>query len=568
MKFTLDFLAKTAGLKDAAELSDKLGDSLDDTVDSGKQLAMAMRLAADKIEADLEQTRQIAGKLGDALGPELASKIGQSGLDDMAVKFRAAGLTIEDVDRNIDELADGVKRLDSAADAARNLDQSIAKVGTTTDNTRSVVANFTGNAMQEIPGVSGAMGPLNMAMGQFAEYAAEGNIGLSKFLGAGAAIGAVALVMGSMAKNAKLVAEAKAWRTDEIKAFVEAARNGEDATQALIDRLSEAGEITARFGGVLNELVGGDVVATMVAAGVSVDQFANAVTGGADGLAAFKGAMTAAGVGAGEIGQIMITAQASQENYTESLKVYDEMVKAGLAPSREAVAVANESAASHTRQQSALETLKSATEEMEQANRDLIASQLDLIGAQLSYEETVDRADDVVAAYNAVMADANSTLEQMDDSARDAQNALIGQAEGAAAAAGATDGSAESVRIQIGELERVAATLAPGSPLRMRLEDYIAALARIERSIVTNVEIRTKSVQAGVMEVDGGRAAGGWVHPGSTYSVNESTAETLTMGAKSGYVTPAGGGVGDPAEFGRLAAEAFARVLRTQMRAA
>ena len=577
MKFTLDFLAKTAGLKDAAELSDKLGDSLDDTVDSGKQLAMAMRLAADKIEGDLEQTRQIADKLGNALGPEMAAKIGQSRLDDMAVKFRAAGLTIQDVDANIDELADGVKRLDSAADAARGLDQSIAKVGATTDNTRSVVANFAGNSIQEIPGITGAMGPLNMAIGQFGEYAAEGNIKLSKFVGAGAGLAAVALVMGSMAKNAKLVAEAKAWRTNEIKAFVEAARNGEDATQALVDRLTEAGEIIVKFGGMLNELVGGDLVDELATAGVSVEQFSQAVTGGEEGLANLKTAMERAGVGAGEIGKIMIGAQVSQDNYNQSIKTAEEFTAvfgdatadlgdkaANAAPKVGDMAAANAAVADHA----------AAAEE---ATREFYDTLVAFADGSLSYVEAVDRAEDAVADFDKVLGDADSSLEEIDDSARNAAGALIETAKAGVELDGASLDTKAGVDALKESLFLQAMSMAPDSPLRKYLVDYIADLNSTPTSITTTLTLieRRVGAGAGADQGDGGwRAAGGPVLPGNTYRVGEQGPEPLTMsGTGAGVVAPSSAPSSapaqqlDPAAFGREAAVEFARVLRQQMRA-
>ena len=50
LKFTLDFIAKTAGLKDSAQLAEKLGAKLDDSSDSADALAKVMAATAVPIE--------------------------------------------------------------------------------------------------------------------------------------------------------------------------------------------------------------------------------------------------------------------------------------------------------------------------------------------------------------------------------------------------------------------------------------------------------------------------------------------------------------------------------------
>ena len=94
-------------------------------------------------------------------------------------------------------------------------------------------------------------------------------------------------------------------------------------------------------------------------------------------------------------------------------------------------------------------------------------------------------------------------------------------------------------------------------------EATFAQLARTRLALL-QIDTRVSSTTAAV----NARADGGPVHPGSTYVVGERGPEVITMGSSGGNVTSSGGGMGDPAEFGRLAAQEFARVLRTQMRAA
>lgn len=249
LRFTLDFLAKTAGLKSSKELLDQIGDELDDSVDSGKQFARAMRLVADRVEADLDETRAAADALAAALGPEMAATIGQANLDNYAAQFRRAGLTVDDVRANVDELADSIRRLEGADPAVRQMGDSIEDVGRKTEKSGSVMANFAGNAVQELPGVGAAFGPLNTALGQFAEYATEGDISMGKFLkGAGALAGITvgfALLTAAINEAQRAQREMKA-RTDEV-------------VPALEEQISKAYELAAATGELGDSLSGGAV---------------------------------------------------------------------------------------------------------------------------------------------------------------------------------------------------------------------------------------------------------------------------------------------------------------------
>lgn len=555
MKFTLDFLAKTAGLKDAAELSDKLGDSLDDTADSGKLLAAAMRVAADKIEADMEGTRQIADRLGNALGPDLAAKLGQSGLDDMARKFQSAGLSVADVDRNIDELADGVRRLDDVAGAAQGIDKSMQDVTKTTDNSRSVMANFTGNAMQEIPGVSGAMGPLNMAIGQFAEYAAEGNIQLGKMAQMAGPMAGVVVALELVKKYMKEVAEVKAWRKDQVDEFVDSLKEGESVAADFRDRLAEAGKIEWH----MNRMFGGDALGALAEAGLSVDVFTSAVMGGQEGVQKLSDALKNSGVDGGTYMSVMGAATSYQDTYNQSLKTHAELVKVGLAP---ALADMGDKAANAAPKlgdmAGALDTVGQRAEDAD-AFFDGLRSSYDLLMESIdesqSWIDLGTQFDDLRAKQEAAFSAAATGSATAEQAARDYQtevnNTKAAVAEYGKEVLGLPDKQVADIIAEIdwASVDNAEVTFA-------RLARTRLALLQID----TRVSSSTPAINA--------RADGGPVHPGSTYVVGERGPEVITMGSSSGNVTSSGGGMGDPAEFGRLAAEAFARVLRTQMRAA
>lgn len=149
---------------------------------AGEAMEKALKKAADKMEAELEQTAKIAQALAQRLGPGFRTTVGETP-EDIARRFARTGLTLEELDSNIDGITDQLRRLEGQADDTAS---GMTRIGDSADRSRSVMANFTGNAIQELPGVAGSMGPLNVAMGQFAEYAAEGGIslkGLTKIAG-------------------------------------------------------------------------------------------------------------------------------------------------------------------------------------------------------------------------------------------------------------------------------------------------------------------------------------------------------------------------------------------------
>lgn len=231
----------------------KATQGFDKAADAGQRMATTLQKAADKAEEKLATTKAMADSLAKALGPDMAKALGQSTLDSYARKMYRAGLTIDDVQQNAEELTKQMARLEAASEQAAT---ATGRIGTEADKSRSVMANFTGNALQEIPGLSGAFGPLNMAIGQFGEYAAEGDIklkGLAANVGAiagiGLAIGVVSQIINSMGEAQRQV-EAQTERTSQaIKAQIETLFDW----QLIGDQLGTTIDQTATAQDILNQ---------------------------------------------------------------------------------------------------------------------------------------------------------------------------------------------------------------------------------------------------------------------------------------------------------------------------
>lgn len=238
--------------KSAAQSLEAVEDGANDARTAAQRLAAAIEKTATGLEADIEKSAAAAKALADALGPEMAAKIGRNGLQNLLRQFTRMGLTLEQVTEEAETLAAAVRKVDGLSvdnlnTEVKTLDQSLSKVGDSADRSRSVMANFAGNAAQEIPGITNAMGPLNVAIGQFAEYASEGGVtlaGFAKALGPLAAIGgALALANGYLDD----IAKTKAFNKERLDAYTESMREGASAAQAFRTELEETGKATLRL---------------------------------------------------------------------------------------------------------------------------------------------------------------------------------------------------------------------------------------------------------------------------------------------------------------------------------
>lgn len=237
--------------KTAASSLASVEDGANDARTAAQRLAAAVDKTAAGLEADIEKSAAAARALSAALGPEMAERIGRNGLQNLIRQFTRMGLTLDEVTAEAETLAVAVRRIDNLSVDNLNgelgkLDTNVSKVADGADRSRSVFANFAGNAAQEIPGITSAMGPLNTAVGQFVEYATEGNISL---LGLAKAVGPIAAVSAGIAllvDNLQNAAETKAFNAEQVNAFRDAILEGANAATAFQDSIREVGKLETR----------------------------------------------------------------------------------------------------------------------------------------------------------------------------------------------------------------------------------------------------------------------------------------------------------------------------------
>lgn len=216
---------------------------------------------------------------------------------------------------------------------------------------------------------------------------------------------------------------------------------------------------------------------------------------------------------------------------------------------------------SHTAAKSTDE-LKQELEQEAQAAQDtadaldsLLDSTLSAFNSDLAYADATNSVEDAIANLGKVAKESGTNTEEYGRATTDAAKAVLTQAAAAeklaedqADLAGKTLTASEKATIEKNELQKVASTLAPGSPLRQQLDAYIAQLEKIPATVATSVFFQTPSGKTGAATtgstggidrsyIGGAKAGGGPVKAGVPYLVGEKGPE-IVVPAQSGNVVP------------------------------
>jgi len=500
------FTGESAVLKGSAgevrKVFQMLTSDLNDSRGAGEKLAAAYEQVADSMRKDMAAIAETADVVRDSLGPEMTQAIEASGrtVEDQVQEWRKLGLTLDDITRDSDQLAAGLKQLDdSARMSAGSVGDGFKKVSAEVDNSENVMANFAGNAAQELPGVAGAFGPLNEAISQFVEAGAEGNVNLKNLAKMAGPMLAVAVAMELVAKYQREVAEVEAFNTAQVDGFTDSLKAGTDVAEDFRDTLLEAGKVEFN----LNRMFGGDALDDMARAGVTFDQFFAAVDGGEDGLQRLADALDAAGVAGEDQFNIMAAATTAQENLTQAHETYIRMQEVGLAPTGRMTGSIEANTDALTGQIDAAleavttqESLADAYAEAEEAQRDLTSAQLASIDSQYAAADAQDRFIEAMEALAVATDDPTTGVNELDQAQRTATQAALDMAlanqtnaEALAIAAGAPLSVEASNKVLIDSLSMLASSLDENSPVRAAILAHIDTLGGVQPTVATRVTV-------------------------------------------------------------------------------
>ncbi|MEQ1700363.1 MAG: hypothetical protein ABMA25_09645 [Ilumatobacteraceae bacterium] len=575
IKFTGDSAVLKGSAADVRQIFQNLIADENDARGAGEKLADAQKQVAERMRTDMAEISAAADLLADSLGPEMVQAIEATGrsIEDEVQRFQKLGLTLTDIKRDSDLLANGMKDLDDAARmGSGSIGDGFKKVSREVDQSRSVMANFAGNAIQELPLVGQAFGPLSMALSQFAEYAAEGNVKLSGLVKAAAGLGAglaAFAVIDAVADSFQNLGSAQREAADRAEKFREAADQATGGIDLQTLALASNAEAWALYNDAIyagadkatRDLVAGnkELTDTLIDLGIGMDEvvaagrsmsawqeFQNHVSDLAveKGLAyrydsgqrvmanndqgkslfeltdqLYKTALAAdstleANVALARTGDLLaISYLKATNNFGQLTTAEQAAAQAALdkASADERATAAAGAAVLATEDQAA------AAAEAEAAIRSLADAQLASIDANFAAIDAADNYTTSLEKLAVAVDDPKTGVDELRQAQDDAAQAAIGlalanqtSAENLSALAGAPLTAAESHQVLIKSLYDTAVALAPDSPLRAQLIEYIGTLQFVPGQVTTTVTANTDDaatriggVKAAIDDLDG-----------------------------------------------------------------
>jgi hypothetical protein len=138
--------------------------------------------------------------------------------------------------------------------------------------------------------------------------------------------------------------------------------------------------------------------------------------------------------------------------------------------------------------------LTKALDDQVRAIEDVIQATIAQFDSNVAYRRSVDSVEDALTKVNEAQKEHGRNSEEYRDASLDAESALLDQADAAVRlyedtvqAAGGTLDASEKAAIYKVELERLAQTLSPRSPLRAQIEGYIGQLNEVPDQIRTSI---------------------------------------------------------------------------------
>lgn len=219
---TVDLKTKLTG----ADKVDAFVKTLDKLTDDDKAVVLALKAAG------------VQGELTDLM-VDISKLTGDEKDIDLKIA-NAAELSseLDGLNGKLDELAanDPGGKVGGSLDKAKG---KLTEMRGEADQSRSVLANMVGNASQDLSQLGGVAGTAGQALGQLGEYAADGSLSLS---GLGATLPAMLLIGGALQlinKHMEKQAKIKAFNEDQIKGFLKAALETNEALREITGSLAD-----------------------------------------------------------------------------------------------------------------------------------------------------------------------------------------------------------------------------------------------------------------------------------------------------------------------------------------
>lgn len=193
---------------------------------------------------------------------------------------------------------------------ANDAGDGIREIGVEADGAQNAMANMVGNTAQDMGELAGVSGTAGVALGQIAEFAADGNVALKNLVKVAGPMAALGIATAVISREMEKAAATEAFKTEQVQGWVNAMREGATLTEAIVQNYTEAGKVEALnvFGQTR------DITADLAALNVTVEEYAQLARMGADQTRAWGDAQIAAGADAEAVGRVMIGAATTHAN--------------------------------------------------------------------------------------------------------------------------------------------------------------------------------------------------------------------------------------------------------------
>lgn len=516
IKFTGDSAVLKGAAGDVRKIFQNLVADENDARGAGEKMADAQKQVAAQMRKSMAEISEAADVLADSLGPEMVRAIEATGrtVEDEVQRFQKLGLTLDDVKRDSELLAAGMKDLDESARMSSGaVGDGMKKMATSADQSRSVMANLAGNAISEMPLVAGAIGPVNVALGQLAEYAVDGNIKLKNLAMMGGPMLGVGAAIALVSSHMEQVAKTNAFNRARVDAFTEALREGATAAEAWDAALTGEDKkiefVDAATGDVQ------DLTDELYRNGITWAEFRSHLSDTREEFDAWVAANFAYKNGENDRNHAFQTGIQLMEKMAEAERqlTMDTFVYGNTAANAtrevdrgsDSLVQNMDATASNALAQEALTT---ALERTEEAQRDLNAARLASIDTAYAVADAEDRFTQAMESLAAATDDPKTGVNELEQAQRSAEQAAlamaqanVANAEALAEAAGAPLSAAQSNYLLIESLYATALSMDENSPVRAALLAHIGTLQSVPPTANTTVTADTTQAQENIGKV-------------------------------------------------------------------
>lgn len=500
-------------LKDITKEIGKTEDAFEDAESAGKQMARAIQRSADDMIDEIDATKRAVDEMERALdGTDMDPR-------EVVADLKSIGLTAQDIELDAEELATALKRAGEVKTHATkqgfdDVGQAVGSVRDETGRAKDTMHGFVGGAVGELPLIGDAMGPVAEGLGQLTEGALAGEISMrdmAKVVGPMAGLTAAVMLL---QKGMESVAATKAFNEKQAEDFADAIKEVGEGVEAVNKVLEETDEIVGRAGGTFGAFEKEiDIAPTLRRAGVSYDQWLDAVANGGpaldlvtERLTSHRDAMEEARNEAQRNGETTVEyeraisdannaveiAEETHKNYSGELAntaEHEEWKAESTIRSTEATEAAIEATdkaiEAHEEQAEALRDATEALEEQLDAQLEAADASYALEQAQFDLIDAVEEANEIFGEAEQGSREYREAELAVIDAANGVAQAEIRKAEETAAASGKTLTATQRVDAMNSSLLNQAATL--NGPARQALLNHIAKVNDIPASKMTAI---------------------------------------------------------------------------------